>query len=229
MGFCADQLARLDKLWELMLRHPFLLETRDGTISDARFARWMQQDYLFVEAAVPFLTTLLHHAPPEHETPHREAIEALHEELDLFRERARTTGVELDVAEPAFICHAYIQFLLATAHARPYAEAYTVLYVAEKAYHESWRVVQAKIDPGSRWLPFVENWAGEAFASYVAYLEQELDRLASSASAEEQARMADLFELTVRYEIAFWELAMTGMEWPGLGESESVDPVTRGV
>ncbi len=40
--------------------------------------------------------------------------------------------------------------------------------------------------------------------------------------------MADLFELTVRYEIAFWELAMTGMEWPGLGESESIDPVTRG-
>jgi thiaminase/transcriptional activator TenA len=227
MGFCAEQLARLDALWEHMLRHPFLLETRDGTISDGRFARWMQQDYLFVEAAIPFLTALLRNAPPEHETPLREAIEALHEELDLFRERAGATGVELEAVEPAFICHAYVQFLLATAHARPYREAYTVLYVAEKAYHESWRVVQAGIDPGSRWSPFVESWAGEAFAGYVAYLEQELDGLAAAASAEEQARMADLFELTVRYEIAFWELAMTGMGWPGLGEGEPIDSVTR--
>ena len=77
------------------------------------------------------------------------------------------------------------------------------------------------------WLPFVENWAGDAFAGYVAYLENELDKLAAAASAEERHRMADLFELTVRYEIAFWELAMTGMGWPGLGDGEAIDPVTR--
>jgi thiaminase len=28
--------------------------------------------------------------------------------------------------------------------------------------------------------------------------------------------MAELFELTVRYEIAFWEMAVTGEGWPGL-------------
>jgi thiaminase/transcriptional activator TenA len=218
MGFSAEQLARLDSLWDLMLRHPFLLETRDGTISDERFARWMQQDYLFVEAAVPFLTALRRNAPPEHQEPLSGAIEALHEELALFRERARATGVDLGAVEPAFICHAYVQFLLATAHTRPYPEAYTVLYVAEKAYHESWRVVQAGIDPASRWLPFVENWAGEPFGDYVAYLEIELDRLAAAAGPDELDRMADMFELTVCYEIAFWE---------GLGEGEPIDPVTR--
>jgi thiaminase/transcriptional activator TenA len=60
----------------------------------------------------------------------------------------------------------------------------------------------------------VENWGGVAFAGYVAHLEEELNDLAAHASAAERARMAELFELTVRYEIAFWEMAWTGEVWP---------------
>lgn len=62
----------------------------------------------------------------------------------------------------------------------------------------------------------VENWAGEAFAGYVAFLEGRLDELAAQAGAAERSRMAALFELTVRYEVAFWEMAVTGEGWPGL-------------
>lgn len=226
MSFCAEQLERVRSAWERMLRHPFLLETRDGSIPFERFAHWMRQDYLFVEAAVPFLAALLSRAPREHRKPLTDALAALHRELALFRERAEATGVELEGTEPAFICHAYIQFLHATAARASYPEAFTVLYAAEKAYHDSWKVVREGIDPGSPWLPFVENWAGEPFAGYVAYLEGELDRLAAAVGAAERARMARLFELTVRYEMAFWELAYAGERWPGM-EELTVDPVSR--
>ncbi len=30
--------------------------------------------------------------------------------------------------------------------------------------------------------------------------------------------MAELFELTTKYEIAFWEMAAEGEGWPGIGE-----------
>jgi thiaminase (transcriptional activator TenA) len=118
---------------------------------------------------------------------------------------------------PAFVTHAYMQFL--TAAAASYAEAYTVLYAAERAYHDSWRVVRDGISADSKWFPFVENWAGEAFGQYVIYLGAELDELAAAASAEEREQMADLFELTTRYEIAFWEMAVAGETWPGIPES----------
>src|SRR5690606_27952157 len=124
-------------------------------------------------------------------------------------------GGDQSAARPSFTCDAYIRFLMATAYAASYAEAYTVLYAAEKAYHESWKVVKAGLDPSSPWQPFVENWAGEAFAEYVAYLESELDWLAEAAGPAERERMARLFETTVRYEIAFWEMAATGESWPG--------------
>ncbi|HWP38415.1 MAG TPA: hypothetical protein VNL18_12765 [Gemmatimonadales bacterium] len=216
MSFCKEQLARLKPLWDRMLSHRFLIEMRDGRMSDERFAVWMRQDYLFVEAAIPFIAALIPRAPRRHWEPLAGVIAALEKELKLFEERAAAAGVNLRGAPPSFTNHAYIQFLLATAYRASYAEAYTVLYTAEKAYHDSWLVVKRGMDKGSKWYPFVENWAGDAFAQYVAYLEGELDGLAQEAAPAERERMAGYFELTTKYEIAFWEMAATSEGWPGV-------------
>lgn len=218
MGFAAEQIDRIRPLWDRMLAHPFLAETRDGRIPDDVFATWMRQDYLFVEAAIPFVSALLAKAPREHWEPLAKVIQALMKELALFEERAAAAGVTLAGTRPAFVNHAYVQFLLATAHRASFAEGYAVLYAAEKAYFDSWRVVAAGLDAASPWRPFVDNWAGEAFAGYVAFLEAELDRLAAGAGEAERRRMAEAVEITARYEIAFWEMAYEGAGWPGVAE-----------
>jgi len=215
-GFCATQQDRLTPLWERMLSHPFLVQTRDGTIPHDTFASWMRQDYLFVDAVIPFLAALIPKGPASHWEPMTQAISALIRELRLFEERAEVVGVEIKGTQPAFTTHAYIQFLLATAQSASYEEAYTVLYAAEKAYHDSWKMVREGLDPASPWWPFVENWAGPEFGAYVVYLQLELDKLAREAGPERLDRMVEAFETTVRYEVAFWEMAMTGEEWPGL-------------
>jgi thiaminase/transcriptional activator TenA len=199
-----------------MLEHRFLLETRDGTIAHDTFANWMRQDYLFVEAAIPFIAALIPKGPVEHRAALGQTLPVLENELELFRERAAAVGVDLTDVSPSFTNHAYVQFLLASAYTRSYAEAYTVLYVAEKAYYDSWLVVREGIDRESVWFPFVENWTSEAFAGWVGYLQRELDVLAAGAGPAERERMAELFELTARYELAFWEMAASGEGWPGL-------------
>ena len=216
MSFCETQRTRLAPLWDRMLSHPFLLQTRDGTIPHETFASWMRQDYLFVEAAIPFLAALIPKGPASHWEPMTQAIGALIRELRLFEERADAVGVEIRGTQPSFTTHAYIQFLLATALNASYEEAYTVLYAAERAYHDSWRMVRDGLDRSSPWWPFVENWAGPEFAEYVAYLEVELDKLAAEAGPDRLHRMVEAFETTVRYEVAFWEMAMTGEGWPGI-------------
>lgn len=218
MGFAADELDRIRPLWDRMLAHPFLAETRDGTIADATFAHWMRQDYLFVEAAVPFVAALLAKAPREHWEPLVQVLQALMKELGLFEERAGAAGVRLAGTRPGFVNHAYVQFLLATAQRASFEEGWAVLWAAEKAYFDSWRVVAAGLATGSPWRPFVDNWAGEAFAGYVAFLEEELDRLAAAAGDPERRRMAAAIETTARYELAFWEMAYEGARWPGLPE-----------
>jgi thiaminase len=216
MAFITDQDTRLAPLWERIRTHPFLLETRDGTIPDEVFATWMQQDYLFIEAAIPFIAGLLPRAPTHHWAALAGVIQALQKELGLFEERAAKVGVRLRGAPPAFACHAYVQFLLATASTGSYAEGFTVLYAAEKAYHESWKVVREGISPDSPWAPFVENWAGADFAAYVDYLEGELEALAADAGSVERERMAERYRLALLYEIAFWEMAHGGEGWPGV-------------
>jgi thiaminase/transcriptional activator TenA len=216
MGFCAEQLKRVRPIWDRILSHRFLIETRDGTIKDDVFAIWMRQDYLFVEAAIPFIAVLIPKAQPNHVEPLTQTIAALHKELELFRDRAGVAGVDLTDTQPSFTNHAYIQFLLASAYRESYPCAYTVLYTAEKAYYDSWTVVKQGLDPGSVWYPFVENWAGQAFADYVTFLQTNLDDMAEQAGAAELQRMAELFELTAKYELAFWEMAALGEGWPGM-------------
>ena len=126
MSFARQQLERLAPLWDRMLRHRFLIETRDGTIPFDTFARWMRQDYLFVEAAIPFIGALIPKAPPEHWPLHSSVIAMLQKELELFRERAAAVGVDMTGIRPTFINHAYVQFLMATAYRNSYAEAFTV-------------------------------------------------------------------------------------------------------
>jgi thiaminase/transcriptional activator TenA len=214
MEFVAEQFARLRTEWQEMVEHPFLARTRDGTIPFDTFATWIRQDYLFAQGAVPFISALLARAPEKHRADHLGVLSMLQKELALFRERAAAVGVDLGDVAPSFVNHAYIQFLLATAYRETYACGYTVFYVSEKAYHDSWRGVLDGIDRASPWFPFVENWGGVAFAGYVAHLEDELNELAAHAASEERARMAELFELTVKYEIAFWEMAWSGEGWP---------------
>jgi len=218
MSFCEEQLARVRPVWERILDHRFLKETRDGTIADQTFATWMRQDYLFVEAAIPFIAALMPKAPTAHRRALGEVLPVLERELELFRERAAATGVELEDLKPSFVNHAYVQFLLASAFTRSYAEAFTVLYVLEKAYYDSWMAVREGIDRGSTWYPFVENWTSDAFKAWVEFLAANLDALAADAGVTEREGMAELFELTAKYELAFWEMAATGAGWPCLEE-----------
>ena len=214
MRFAAEQLERTRFEWQQMVDHPFLVHTRDGTIPFETFATWMRQDYLFADGTIPFISILLAKAPEKHRGFLSGVLSMLQKELELFRERAAAVGVDLRDVAPLLVNHAYMQFLLATAYRETYACGFTVLYVAEKAYHDSWREVLTGIDRSSPWSPFVENWGGVAFAGYVTHLEEELDELAADLGAAERARMAELFELTVRYEIAFWEMAWTGTTSP---------------
>jgi thiaminase/transcriptional activator TenA len=202
-----------------MLEHPFLTEARDGAIDDETFYTWLRQDYIFVEAAIPFVGQLISRAP---DRPLRRALgeipAALEDELDLFEERAEALGVAVDEVEPSLTNHGYVQFLQAAAYRESFPAAFTVYWAAEKAYHESWKVVRPGIGEDHSWHPFVENWAGDEFAELVGFLEDQTDRLGSDVGDATFERMSRMLKRTIQYEAAFWEMAYTGPEWPGIGE-----------
>ena len=115
--------------------------------------------------------------------------------------------------EPAPINLGYINFLLTTAALDPYEVAYTVLYTGEKAYLDSWLTVKRAQKSASKWQAFIEHWTSEPFQQWVAWLGNELNGLAESASENLRARMERRFVDGLRYEYQFWNLAYYAESW----------------
>ncbi|TFG66862.1 MAG: hypothetical protein E4H28_00530 [Gemmatimonadales bacterium] len=214
-NFGDRQVERNRQLWDRMLGHSLLRKMRDGTIDDGRFVGWMRQDYLFVQSAIPFLAALIPRGPASHWLPLARAIGTLEREVRLFEEQARSLGVKLKGAKPSQTVHAFNQFLLETAQQSSYEEAYAGLYAAHRATHESFKFVKSGLSPDSPVKPFVKNWAGREFGFYLGYLGRELDGLAAAANPDTLDGMANTFERVIQHEIAFFDAALTGENWPG--------------
>jgi len=213
MGFVEDLHRRYEKDWQKMLAHPFLAETASGTIPDERFVNWVKQDYIFVRQAIPFIALMIPKAPLTHWKALGDTISSFHQELELFEKMAADHGIGLEGVEPAPINLGYINFLLTTAALDPYEVAYTVLYTGEKAYLDSWLTVKRAQESASKWQAFIEHWISEPFQQWVAWLGNELNGLAESASENLRARMERRFVDGLRYEYQFWNLAYYGESW----------------
>lgn len=213
-SFHQELLADANAVWQAILNHRFLKETADGSIAEGTFKTWMQQDYVFVREAIPFIAVLLGRAPLDLRAPLAEVLPALTNELNLFRKNAEAHGVKLDDVQPSPTCHAYTQFLMATAHGGSFEEGFTVLYAAEKAYLDSWMQVKKNLKGTSPWQEFIDNWTSEAFQRYVEWLGNTLDELAAGQPPRHLQRMRGLFLTTARYEYLFWEMAATAETWP---------------
>lgn len=229
MDFAHGLVRELDPLWSRMLDHPFLVRTRDGQLDDGTFRTWLEQDDHFVRNVFPFVGSLIGKAPAEHYELLAPVPQALQEELRLFEEQAKALGADLAHARPGAVNEGYVHYLLAVGCRDPYPVAFTAYYAAERAYHESWRVVADGLEDDSPWWPLVRNWAGDEFGAFVDRLGAALDGLAEGAGPDQRKAMEATFERTVRWEIAFWEMALRGPRWPGLDpEPESGGSGARG-
>lgn len=202
-----------DSIWQKTLDHPFLTAVADGSIADDVFKTWIAQDYLFVQAAIPFMGILIAKSPVHMRPALANAVYALNQELELFQKQAIQHGVDLDV-EMSPTCHAYVQFLMATAYDRPLETGFAVLYGTEKAYLDAWSRVKTQQQAPGSWQAFINNWTSDAFQGYVTWLATTLDELASSNSEAHRREMEHYFVLTARYEYLFWDMALSGSTWP---------------
>ncbi|MCS6926478.1 MAG: hypothetical protein NZ578_11320 [Candidatus Binatia bacterium] len=214
MVFAEQLLHGVAPQWQAMVQHPFLRQLADGTLPHGCFEKWLQQDYVFVREDLGFIGCLVARAPQPLRRMLGDFLPALHRELDLFEAMARELGVSLEAVEPAPVCHAYNMFLLATVHTRSFAESFTVLYGAEKAYYDSWAWVKTHQQQPSPYQRFIDHWSSDAFAAWVRDLGHTLDTLAARSGPDELARMEELFRFVVRYEYLFWDMALQGSEWP---------------
>jgi thiaminase (transcriptional activator TenA) len=186
-------------LVDAQLRHPTVRGIADGTLDEAVFRSWLEQDYLFLLDYVRVFSRLAWQAPDHHVGDLVDlAHSTLHDELELHRTLAAPFGADLENAVKGPACAAYTDFLLASA--ADYGIGLAALYPCMWGYSTLGQLL-APGPEDKRYRRWVETYADPAFAALARRCGQLLDEAAPDRAAAEAAFLAGM-----GHELAFWDV-----------------------
>ncbi|EWY37933.1 hypothetical protein N825_16145 [Skermanella stibiiresistens SB22] len=201
--------------WTRMTTHRFARELGDGTLDDAVAARYLVQDYAFVNSFVALLGSAIAAAPsmPSKREFAQFAAAVTADENDFFLRSFEA----LDIPEAVWrtpdlgpVTLDFIDMLEGAGRSRSYPHILSVLVAAEWSY-----LTWAKSCPATRpdrfWLAeWIELHAIPEFEAFVTWLREETDRVGAAADPETQALMAGNFRRMMALEEAFFDAAYGG-------------------
>lgn len=201
------------------LQHPTVLGIGAGSLPEATFRYYIEQDYNFLlryvrvlaqaVAAGPDLPTATKLAELVSSTLSIE-VGAL---IDLY---VAFGGVreELDVIRPAPTCQAYTDHLLATASGGSLFVILASVLPCQWGYGEIGRhLYRSGLPADARYASWIEEYASDDYGVLVNWLVCRFDELAAAESNANRDAARHAFALSTHYEHAFWEMAWTREQW----------------
>jgi thiaminase/transcriptional activator TenA len=217
MGFSDRLLDEGTDVWEAQKQHPFVVELAEGSLDEAAFRHWVEQDYRYLlDYARVF--ALAGAKADDEETARRLTATAhatLDDEMDLHRSFAADYGLSaenLEAVEKAPTCAAYTDFLVRTAHEGSLAEIAAAVYPCGQGYLDVADHMAELAAGEHRYTPFIEKYTSDAFRETVGWMRGLVDRCAEASPGERDAMRA-AFLRSARLEHAFWEMCYTEEEW----------------
>ena len=216
-----EYLRRLvDPIWEAQHAHPFVRSIGDGSLDIEQFAFWIRQDYLFLieycrlfalgAARAPDLDTISRFADLLQATARTE--------MELHRSYAAQFGISTDALERETMApttRGYTDFLLRVAATGDFAELAAALLPCMWGFSEiGCRLAEQPRPADARYAAWVEMYADPEFATLADWCRALVDRLAEDAGPLARQRMEAAFITSSRYELAFWDAALTMEHWP---------------
>lgn len=201
--------------WTATTTHRFTEELATGSIEDEAFARYLVQDYAFVETLVSLVGYAVGQAPgmvsKAKLAGFLSAITG--DEDDYFRRSFETLErPESEWSDPAMnsTTAGFRDLLLRAAHEGDYAETLAVLVPVEWAYLE-WASAIENPPEAFYLAEWVELHATPEFAETVEWLRSELDRYGPACSERRQKRLDALFSRAMAFEVAFFDAVFDPM------------------
>jgi thiaminase/transcriptional activator TenA len=201
--------ARAEPAWAQAVGHRFTRELAADTLPDAVYARYLVQDYVFIDT----LARLLGHgvaSAPEMAAMSRLAgfLAALSSaENDYFLRSFEALGVAeatWSAAEPDPVIARFGEVMLGAAR-EGYPEILAVLLPAEWIYL-SWAMAHKDTAPERFYLAeWIALHTLPEFEAFVAWLREEIDRHGPKLAPERQERLAALFTEIAELEVAFFD------------------------
>ncbi|MEO0426246.1 MAG: TenA family protein [Pseudomonadota bacterium] len=198
--------------WEAATRHAFTEALAAGTLPRSRMARYLVEDYRFIDGFVRLLASFIAHAPSLADAVPAAQFLALitGPENTYFQRSFEALGVRpSDHAVEEAPETADFRLLMQEAATSQRAERMlAVLVVAEWTYLD-WATPHAARAP--HLPPFLGDWitlhSGEGFEGVVDYLRGQLDALWDRLDAPNREVAAETFRRAVALERAFFDAA----------------------
>ncbi|MFP4591335.1 MAG: thiaminase II [Halobacteriales archaeon] len=207
-----------EPIWQAQYAHPFVTELAAGTLDEAAFRTWVEQDYRYL---LDYARTFaLAGVSARDEATMTGLLEVAHTildyEMDLHREFAAAYGLtpaDLEAVEKAPTCVAYTNFLTRTAHERPLPVIAAAIYPCGQGYLDVADHVADLADGEHRYTPWIEKYTSHEFREAVAWMTDLVDEQAEAYPGYRD-EMEAAFRTSARLEHAFWEMCYTRETWP---------------
>lgn len=206
-------------IWDAQLEHPFVKGIGDGTLEVERFKRWVLQDYLYLKDFARIFAWAVAKADRlESMSWYATVLNlTLNTEMALHRKYAERFGITADQLEREEMWptnRAYTDFLIRTAADGDLADLVAALLPCAWGYvYLARRLQQGGPPKDPRYADWIAQYASDEFAGAAEWLKEEMNRLADGLPAARHARLIDLFVLSSRYELQFWEMCWKGETW----------------
>lgn len=217
MGFSDRLLAEGADIWDAQRTHPFVTELADGTLEEAAFQYWIEQDYLYLLDYARVFALAGARASEEQLMTELQGVahETLDTEMDLHRAFAEEYGrsrTDLEAVEKAPTTQAYTDFLVRTAYEGSLAELSAALYPCEQGFLDVAAAAAERAEGEHRYTPWIDLYTSETFHEVVDQARSFVDRMAERNPGEREA-MREAFMTSARWEYEFWTMAYRQEAW----------------
>lgn len=220
MGRFTNELHELAApVWQAQHDHPFVRGIGDGTVDRQQFEYWVRQDYVYLIEYARLFAIAVSRAPDlDTMTRFAELTQVLlSTEMSLHRSYAARFGIseaELEAEVKSPTTQAYTDFLLRTATLGDFPELVAALLPCMWGFSELGLAMKARGVPAEPLCAeWVEMYSSAEFEDIAAWCRGLLDDLADGLPEANLQRLRDAFITSSRYELRFWEMALTREGW----------------
>lgn len=203
--------ARAAPAWSRAIGHRFTRELAADTLPDAVYARYLVQDYVFIDTLARLLGQGVARAPDMAAMSRLAGFLAAltSEENNYFLRAFAALGVAevtWSAAEPDPVIARFGEVMLGAGR-EDYPEILAVLLPAEWIYL-SWAMPHKDATPNRFYLAeWIALHSLPEFEAFVNWLRDEIDRHGPKLPPERQERLAELFTEIAELEVAFFDKA----------------------
>ncbi|SDJ48546.1 thiaminase /4-amino-5-aminomethyl-2-methylpyrimidine deaminase [Frankineae bacterium MT45] len=217
-GWSSQLWAEIVPVFEAIGEHSFLRGLTSGDLPPDRFAFYLAQDAHYLRDYARALAVVAAKAPTHADAGMlaRHAAATVDVELELHESLLPQLGLAIDVdsVPPSPSTVAYTSYLLATAYGGSFAEGLAAVLPCYWIYARVASALAAAGSPDPRYQAWIDTYAGDQFNQVVDDVLALTDRTGVDLGASEQARAAQHFAMTARYEWMFWDAAWRLETWP---------------